>query len=193
MITLLQNGNVGIGMSTPPEKLTVQTATSNYGLLHTDGNVQLTTFVGGSAITAGWLGTKSNHPIAFFTNNSSAQMVIQLNGNVGIGTLNPTYKLSVNGTIQTKEVRVQTGWADFVFEEDYKLNPLPDVEKFILANKHLPGIPSAKEIQTNGLALGDIQTKMMQKIEELTLYIIQANKTIEELKQRLDLVEKTNQ
>ncbi|MEO7264331.1 MAG: hypothetical protein ABIW38_05430 [Ferruginibacter sp.] len=192
IVALLQNNNFGIGTTSPTERLTVLTATNNYGLNHTDGNVSLVSFVGGSGITAGWIGTKSNHPLGFFTNNGSAEMTLLQNGNVGIGTINPTYKLSVNGTIQTKEVRVQTGWADFVFEKNYKIQSLPEVEEFIVANKHLPGIPSAVEIERDGLLLGNIQTRMMQKIEELTLYAIEANKTIEELKKRLETIEKTN-
>jgi hypothetical protein len=105
-------------------------------------------------------------------------------GNVGIGTLNPTYKLSVNGSIRSKEVVVETGWADYVFAKDYKLPSLTDVEKYIKANNHLPEIPSAEEIQTNGLKVGEVQTKMMQKIEELTLYIIEMKKEIELLKSK---------
>jgi hypothetical protein len=111
-------------------------------------------------------------------------MYIKQNGNIGIGTANPTYKLAVNGTIRTKEVIVETGWADFVFEKDYKLPSLKEVEQFIKNNKHLPEIPSAQEIQKNGLSVGEIQTKMMQKIEELTLYVIELQKQIDELKKK---------
>jgi hypothetical protein len=109
-------------------------------------------------------------------------MYIKQNGNIGIGTTNPTYKLAVNGTIRTKEVIVETGWADYVFEKDYKLPSLKEVEQYIKNNKHLPEIPSAQEIQKNGLSVGEIQTKMMQKIEELTLYVIELQKQIDELK-----------
>ena len=101
---------------------------------------------------------------------------------VGIGTTSPQYTLSVNGTIQAKEVRVETGWSDFVFDKNYKLRTLNEVEKYINQNHHLPEIPSASDIQKNGLALADVQTKMMQKIEELTLYIIQLQKEIDALK-----------
>lgn len=103
---------------------------------------------------------------------------------VGIGTTSPQYTLSVNGTIQAKEVRVETGWSDFVFEKSYKLRSLNDVEKYINQNHHLPEIPSASDIQKNGLAVADVQTKMMQKIEELTLYIIQLQKEIDALKSK---------
>jgi sugar lactone lactonase YvrE len=105
-------------------------------------------------------------------------------GSVGIGTSTPdvNYKLSVNGSIRSKEVVVETGWADYVFDEKYRLRPLSEIEKFIKENKHLPEIPSAKEIQENGLKVGEIQTKMMQKIEELTLYIIELKKEIDLLK-----------
>jgi hypothetical protein len=112
------------------------------------------------------------------------RIVIKQNGNVGIGTINPTYKLAVNGTIRTKEVIVETGWADYVFEKDYKLPSLKEVEQYIKNNKHLPEIPSAQEIQKNGLSVGEVQTKMMQKIEELTLYVIELQKQIDELKKK---------
>lgn len=106
-------------------------------------------------------------------------------GNVGIGATELLYKLNVNGTIRAKEVRVETGWADYVFDKNYHLRPLSEVEKFIKANKHLPDMPPAKEIEQNGLALGDMQTKLMQKIEELTLYLIEATKQIQELKRQV--------
>lgn len=113
---------------------------------------------------------------------ASTRMYILQNGNVGIGTTNPTYKLSVNGNIRSKEVVVESGWADYVFKEDYSLKPLSQVEAFIKANGHLPNIPSAGEIELNGLSLGDTQKRMMEKIEELTLYVIELEKKIEELK-----------
>jgi Collagen triple helix repeat (20 copies) len=115
--------------------------------------------------------------------NENYRVGISQEGNMGIGTLpNAAYRLSINGNVRSKEVVVETGWADFVFDENYTLLPLTDVEKFIKANKHLPNIPSAAEIKTNGLKVGEVQTKMMQKIEELTLYVIDLKKEIELLK-----------
>jgi hypothetical protein len=181
-MTLLQNGNLGVGGISPADKLEVTTSDASYGIIHTNGIVKVGTYVGSNG---GWLGTKTNHPLYLFSNNSNAIMTIATNGNVGIGTINPAYKLSVSGTIQTKEVRVETGWADFVFDKGYQLKPLPEVEEFIHANKHLENIPSAKEIQDNGLAVGEVQTKMMQKIEELTLYVIELQKQITELKKNM--------
>ncbi|MRG46030.1 hypothetical protein GFS24_12955 [Chitinophaga sp. SYP-B3965] len=101
--------------------------------------------------------------------------------NVGIGTTAPgPYKLAVEGTIGARKVKV-TGvlpWADFVFEPAYVLPTLAEIEAHIRSNKHLPGIPSAAEIKENGLDLGDMQQKQMQKIEELTLYLIEINKKL---------------
>ena len=111
-------------------------------------------------------------------------------GNVGIGTnllsnkyngLNDYFKLSVNGSIRAKEIVVETGWADFVFEDDYNLMSLEKVEDFIEENNHLPGLPSAKTISENGLEVGAVQTIQMQKIEELTLYAIEQQKLIQTL------------
>lgn len=93
-----QGGNVGIGTRTPGRRLTVQTASNSYGIEHTDGSVQLDTFVGGST-GGGWLGTVSNDRLNFFVNNGSAAMTVETNGNVGIGIVSPGTKLQVNGTV----------------------------------------------------------------------------------------------
>ena len=100
-------------------------------------------------------------------------------GNVGIGTNNPdVYKLAVNGSIRAKEVRINTGWADYVFKDDYKLKSLHDVEQFIKEHKHLPGISPAEILQNEGMDVSDMQTKMMAKIEELTLTLLKPIKSL---------------
>lgn len=103
-------------------------------------------------------------------------------GMVGIGTApNNNFRLSVNGNIRAREVIVETGWSDFVFEKEYYLPSLTDVEEHIKKFGHLKDIPSAMEVQNNGIGLAEINTKLLQKIEELTLYIIEMNKQIIEL------------
>jgi hypothetical protein len=111
-------------------------------------------------------------------------------GSVGIGTENTVgYKLVVNGSIRAKELRINTGWADYVFDDNYTLRSLSEVEAYIKENNHLPDIPAAAILQEEGVDVSDMQTKMMAKIEELTLYMINANKTIETLKERIELLE----
>lgn len=108
-------------------------------------------------------------------------------GNVGIGTKNPRAKLAVNGDILAKSIRVNTSstyWPDYVFEKDYNLMSLRDLEAYIAKNKHLPGIPSASEIDAkNEVDLGEMNALLLEKIEELTRYIIELQKQIDELKQ----------
>ena len=99
-------------------------------------------------------------------------------GNVGIGTSNPTQKLSVNGTVRAKEVIVDTGWSDFVFDESYELKALSETEAFIQSEKHLPGIPSASEVAEHGISLGDMQARLLAKIEEITLHQIAQEKLL---------------
>jgi hypothetical protein len=101
-------------------------------------------------------------------------------GNVGIGTTTPDSKLTVAGKIHAQEVKVTAtaGGADFVFKNTYNLPKLQDVEQFIKNNKHLPEIASAKEMEENGLFLAEMNIKLLQKIEELTLYTIQQEKRI---------------
>jgi hypothetical protein len=104
-------------------------------------------------------------------------------GNVGIGTTDPgNYKLAVEGTIGAREVTVTAdSWSDFVFKDDYKLQSLNEVESFIKENKHLPDIPSEEEVKENGVSLGEMDAKLLQKIEELMLYVIRINKKVESL------------
>lgn len=102
-------------------------------------------------------------------------------GNVSIGTNSALYRLNVNGTVRATEVRVETGWADYVFDEDYRLRPLTEVEQFIREHRHLPGVTPAAEIQKDGLQVSKQMTEMMEKIEELTLYILELNKRLEQL------------
>lgn len=111
---------------------------------------------------------------------------VLVNGNVGIGTKNPQSKLAVNGTITAQKVKVtQAGWPDYVLDTAYYLTPLNDLKSFIALHKHLPGIPSAKEIRDKGLDLGDMQKGQMQKIEELTRYIVNMNEKVQRMEGKI--------
>ncbi|MDC6390952.1 malectin [Maribacter sp. PR1] len=101
-------------------------------------------------------------------------------GNIGIGITNPgTDKLAVNGNIRAKEVKVETAnWPDYVFEKDYPLLSLIEIQKFIEQHGHLPNVPSAKEIESNGQNLGEVNRLLLEKVEELTLYSIKLQKEL---------------
>ena len=98
--------------------------------------------------------------------------------------------LEINGTIKAKEVLItNTNWADFVFATDYKLPDLNEVKRHITEKKHLPGIPSEAEVKENGVNLGEMQTKLLQKIEELTLYTIRQQEMIDKLNEKIEQLE----
>ncbi|MEN7547532.1 tail fiber protein [Rapidithrix thailandica] len=136
----------------------------------------------------GFKSTQNNRAgIIFDTRNASAFF----EGKVGIGTDNPQNKLSVNGTIWAKEVKVSLAdAADWVFEEDYYLRPLSEVESFIKENKHLPEMPSAEEFRKNDLNVAEMDNKLLQKVEELTLYIIEQNKKLEAQQKEIEELKK---
>ena len=115
-------------------------------------------------------------------------------GKVGIGTTNfvGNHKLYVAGSILTEEIQVKlkANWPDYVFASDYNLRSLNEVETYIEQNNHLPDIPSQKEVNEKGINLGNMDAKLLQKIEELTLYIIQQNKKIENMQKQIDELKK---
>lgn len=137
-----------------------------------------------------------NNDMNLGTSNSTGKMYLnssQINmqtDQVTIGTsiaTPSTYKLGVGGRILCEELKVKlqsAGWPDYVFSKDYKLKSLEEVENFIKTNNHLPNIPSAQVIEKEGLEVGDMQRRMMEKIEELTLYVIDLKKEIEVLKKK---------
>ena len=104
-------------------------------------------------------------------------------GKVGIGTIAPDQMLTIKGKIHAEEVIIDLNVpvADYVFKPTYKLMPLTQVEQYVNKNNHLPEIPSATEIKKNGLSMGEMQNKLLQKVEELTLYLIEQQKRIEQL------------
>ena len=126
----------------------------------------------------------SNRPIFSVSNDGNEKVTISAGGNVGIGESDPTEKLVVDGKIIAEEVKIQAvPSSDYVFDPEYNLRSIDEVEKFIFENKHLPDIPSAKEFQENGVGLGEMDNMLLQKIEELTLYMIDMKKQMDQLKE----------
>lgn len=144
----------------------------------------------GTYSTTSWI---TSEPLFVIGNGTSATatnnaLTVLKNGNVLINKvtqLNPTYKLDINGKIRASEIVVNTTGADFVFENSYVLMPLGVLEQSIKKNKHLPGISSASEMKKDGVGLAELNISLLQKTEELTLYIIDLNKRIELLEEVL--------
>lgn len=186
-MTILNDGNVGIGTISPSTKLEVT------GRIRANGDQFRSSITSGDWVFGGFLATSgvvsSNGDFAIYGQQTPATRLVikETTGNVGIGLPAPAYKLDVCGTIRAKEVRVNLTGCDFVFENKYKLMPLRDLEEYITQHKHLPEIAPAKEMETaDGVQIGEMQSKLLQKVEELTLYMIAQNKKIEELQKQLD-------
>lgn len=188
-------GNVGIGIANPTGTLHLYSSSpvlamtypeGGYAAIRSNNNVWTLGISGNPGIEDVSLGTQSGEGQRTLTlaAGGTARLKILANGNIGIGTVNPTSKLDINGTVRAKEVKIEaTGWADFVFDKNYNLPSLADVEKYVNEKQHLPGIPSEKEVLENGVNVVDMQAKLLQKIEELTLYVIEQSKQIKELKE----------
>jgi len=243
--TLINTGNsgmVGIGTSSPTEKLSVEgnvkisnilkigntiqmdslvgegyrpdtTNANSYKLVFADqyGNLtghlsKLCTvespfpwLMGGNSVNSGqssFIGTCNAYPFSIYTNGME-RMRVTASGQVGIGTnAVPTdYILAIKGkTIASDEIIIKLfadwTWPDYVFEKDYKLPVLSDVETYLKANSHLPGIPTAADIKKDGVPLAEMNTLLLKKIEELTLYMIEQNKKLEEQQSKIEKLEK---
>ncbi|MEQ8359412.1 MAG: tail fiber protein [Cytophagales bacterium] len=122
--------------------------------------------------------------MAFGRGSVANSMFVKPNGDFGIGTTTPDSKLTVKGNIHAQEVKVDLNGAvapDYVFQKDYPLTPLSELKTYIDQNKHLPEIPSAKEMEEKGINLKEMNLKLLQKIEELTLHIINQEQRILQL------------
>jgi hypothetical protein len=129
-------------------------------------------------------------------------MTIDENGNLGLGTPSTgSFKLAVEGKIAARElvVTLASPWPDYVFDMDYKLPRLPEIEQYIKKNKHLPEVPSSEELKENGLSVGEMNAILLKKVEELTLHLIEQHhlnqeqkKTNEKLLKRIIQLEKKN-
>lgn len=195
----------GFGAGTNSGQLPINSGVSQADLvLDTDGNIQFkgTTTINGNKIRFSESRGIDYEPTldAIFFNGYNNGQVAMLsdrdgnswyNGNVGIGTTTTgSHKLAVEGTIGARGVKVEAnGWSDFVFEDTYKLRSLEETEDYISENKHLPEIPNEAEVIENGIDLGGMDAKLLQKIEELTLYLIEQNKEIKALKAKVEILE----
>jgi hypothetical protein len=215
ILTATSGGNVGIGTYIPNAKLdirgTLLTSGTTANLDPSDvvhGNISY--LANSGQMIMGWNRNAGAGETAFISNpglggqggfafynydNSGAEsqlMWIQGNGNVGIGTTDPKgYKLAVNGGVIATAVTVKlyANWPDYVFKKDYQLPSLTAVKTYIDQNQHLPEMPSAEEIAKDGLNLGEMNRLLVKKVEELTLYLIEKDKQVNELKERMGALE----
>lgn len=194
VMTFTENGYIGMGTDNPREKLEVngsfvqppgQFLYLGYNSSGIDTKLRIST----NLISGAYLDYSPD--LYFRTGDERNVMTLREDGNVGIGTINPISKLDVNGTIRAQEIKIEnTNWPDYVFSKEYQLPSLSDVSKHIEENNHLPGIPSAKEVEENGINLSEMNAKLLQKIEELTLYVIQQQKEIVELRNEVKEMKK---
>jgi hypothetical protein len=196
-MSIKHNGKIGIGTSDPKYQLhlisggNVGGAGGEIGFSANDGTFPM------ALIKSSLIFTSDNRDagdLCFYTREKlmspsrsaddlSLRLTIKNEGNVGIGTATPDAPLTVNGRIHAKEIVVDNNiLADYVFAPTYNLRPLAEVEQFVKANSHLPEIPSAKEAAQNGVNIGYMQNKLLQKVEELTLYVIELKKENEQMK-----------
>ncbi len=203
-------GKVGIGTNNPYYPLSVA------GRINSEANGDYYgAWFGGEARTANPsinIGEWHNYRGTIYWDNADRKMVFETeygginsntlvleDGNVGIGAANPSAKLEVNGNalfqgnIESKKVKVTStpgNWPDYVFEPNFKLRTLNELEEYVKTNKHLPEVPSAKEVEEKGLDLGKMDATLLKKVEELTLYMIEMDKKVKKLEEENEALKK---
>lgn len=177
------NGNVGIGTIYPEGRLEIN---------HAGGQLRLS----GGTVPAGlWTNQLDVLYLADWATGSNGLSINLTSGNVGVGTTNPSEKLTVNGTIYGKEIKVDLSVPapDYVFAKNYDLPTLEELQAYISVMNHLSEVPSAREIEKDGINVGEMNMILLKKVEELTLYILQQQtqlqqqgETLEKLRQEID-------
>ncbi len=166
------DARVGIGTNSPKAKLDVRGTT--YTTKLAIGGMNPDDMIGRFHLKTGFL--EANNSTVFLIENDDRKI----------------FQISNNGLLNVREVKVDLeAWPDYVFEENYKLRPLVEVENFIKLNGHLPNIPNAKTIESEGVNLGEMNKLLMEKVEELTLYLIEQNKQLQIQNTRIESLEKT--
>ncbi|MFN0188925.1 MAG: hypothetical protein ACKVQV_09500 [Bacteroidia bacterium] len=187
--TLTSSGHVGIGTTSPVSKLSViQTGT-------TTPSFELSNTSKGPNISYGHFGANGDWFLRSAANNGYVILQDQSAGYVGVGTtyVPSGYKMAVNGRVICTELKVQlaSAWPDYVFKPEYSLMSLPELSSFINSNGHLPGIPCAETVESsNGIEVGEMQRLLVEKIEELTLYILKQEEKIQQLQQSVEQLKK---
>ena len=198
-LRITSNGNVGIGISNPTNyKVAIHGTNSAYSSIKitNDGNSAQGLQLGNTGYNLNDVEVWNFENGYFRIGTGNAERLrVAANGNIGIGTTNTSnHKLEVNGSIKGTTLHTSTqSWSDFVFEKDYDLRTLEEVEQHINEKGHLPEIPSEAEITKNGINLGEMDAKLLQKIEELTLYMIDMNKRVNQLEQENIELKESNQ
>jgi hypothetical protein len=204
-------GRVGIGTTTPYPGCGLEIMNSYPGVLDSCPLVvHNNSSTNGTAVAIGFEAVSGNTITGKITNvrvasgdyrtdfynytGTSLQNAMSIyKGCLAIGTTTPgtSYKLVVEGKLGAREVVVtKAAWADYVFKDGYNLKPLDKVEEYVKTHKHLEGIPTQTEVNKNGVAVGEMQAKLLQKVEELTLYTIAMKKENDELKTKVEALEK---